>query len=1203
MAQRPRRRPERPRLTNPYAVEEEPNASRTAAAAAVLTGVAGLAVLGAGTASADEWDDQGYGSSSTSEGLFGDLSPAGGEDLFADPGLSSTGGALATSGAGDEASTPSGFETGGMFAEPEPDLSEPDLPEPDLPEPDLPELGLPDPVVPEVPDLELLGPADLAPTASVPAPVTGLEPVSSGLTDPASSEDLFGDLSPAEGEDLFADPALSSTGGALATSGAGDEASTPSGFETGGMFAEPEPDLPELPDLGLTASLPAPGAESAQSATADAAEGAAAGQLFPDLDLSVAPPEAAAADDLDFLAGPGAPGDGSIGLIDQSTGLGSAPDLTSYGFDQIGSALGLGLGGTARTGDGSILGLGDPTTGGLSGGELSFVPPHGADGTRASIVPPNSLLADSRPVDSGVVGTATSPAGPFDQAGIDALLDDPLFTGFGSTDAQVGAPSSATSSAAAGPDGSQADPAAFGALPEDLGRLLGRDGTGTTNLFAPGEEAVTGFGVPSTGGFRLGTGAPLSSPTDAADGVGADLFGFDDLSTSGLLDAVGGTGSGTVATSGAPAPENPWRITTFDEENWPPRLELEGRTLGYAVGGILPTIGLTGNQRRIANGTSLLQELAPSAMTVPRSFASDILLGGSPIEVFEGDLQNNVAKSFVSGGVITALDEVARTAQRNLPEIQRRNTDFWVNRGNRPNQYTVTGTPGTPQLASGLARPTIFAVAPTVTALNLGADALTDHLNIDPEPTDRNNNRYYGELLTDAVATGLGVFGPIAGENYVTGRAAALRAGTPVPKVGNIAAQTALAFGLPALQTFGAGILTEEPPDKNDPIYQNTRGAFRFIADNAARAGDAAFGEGDTADGNGANATRAVGNATATLATPVLDAVGGIVPNAFTNLRHQYDYLTTGERRLQTEPVVSEEAVASAEASRARTQGAWEAARGGDAQNRLDDLGKLGANGVYAIGRGGVGLAHSVVAPFVDPFQSEESRFFDEPTQAQRGQESFGRVREAWQEAGQAVNGLLGRFPAQQPGSSYPTCGGDVTNECIDPRSLRDDNHDGEADNRGVLIDSTIGAPAPGTSTYQDCYARGECGDQSVPGSPRYGQGPAGVGLVGPRIPANPTFEELRAVYSTPEFAQHVERSFAAQPAATPPAATPPAIVNPVQATVDRGVQAARNTAGWVGDRADDAADAAQRLPVVGGAVGWLRNNVPGLGGDGDPKR
>ncbi len=670
-----------------------------------------------------------------------------------------------------------------------------------------------------------------------------------------------------------------------------------------------------------------------------------------------------------------------------------------------------------------------------------------------------------------------------------------------------------------------------------------------------------------------------------------------------------GSTSGSEASStggyglevGASVEEGPWDITTFDEENWPPRLDLGGTDLGYAVGGVVPTILNTANQIRIAKGYDVLRligEVPRASLTVPRSFVSDILLGDAPIEVFAGEPQNTLAKSVISGTVITVLDEAARIAQRNLPEIQRRNNDVWVNRGNRLNPPVVTPTPGQMQLSSGLRRPTVFTIAPAATALNLGADALTDRYGLDPDPSDPNNNRYYLELATDSVATGLGVFGPIFTQNYVDREAIALRAGKPVPSAGNVLLDSALAFGLPALQTFGAGILFEEPPDTTDPIYRGTRATARFVADNARRVDEATFGEGDPDDGNAANAVRGLGNAAATLATPVLDALGGVVPRAFHNMGHTYDYLRTGERRPD-EPIVSEAALASAEAARARTQGAWAAARQGAARNRWDDLVKLAANGIQVIGRAPAAVAHGVAAPVADPYRSPQSLFLEEPTQAQRARESVADVRLAWHEAGEAVDGLLGRAPSQQAGSSHPTCGGATTVDCVDPRSLVDDDDDGTADNAGELVlGALIGAPVPGSAAYQDCYDRGECGDQSVPGSPAYGDGEAGEGFVGPLIPTDPTVAELEAVYSSPAFARHAERSFAAHPQVAPPQ-----LVDPVRASVDGAVQAAGDGARWIGDRVDDIADAAEQVPVVGGAVSWVRNHVPGLGGDGDPHR
>jgi len=62
-------------------------------------------------------------------------------------------------------------------------------------------------------------------------------------------------------------------------------------------------------------------------------------------------------------------------------------------------------------------------------------------------------------------------------------------------------------------------------------------------------------------------------------------------------------------------------------------------------------------------------------------------------------------------------------------------------------------------------------------------------------------------------------------------------------------------------------------------------------------------------------------------------------------------------------------------------------------------------------------------------------------------------------------------------------------------------------------------------------------------------------------------------------------------------------VVQQVQQTATRVQEAATNAYRGLGDQADAAADAAQRTPVIGGAVGWLRDNVPGLGGDGDPNR
>jgi len=312
----------------------------------------------------------------------------------------------------------------------------------------------------------------------------------------------------------------------------------------------------------------------------------------------------------------------------------------------------------------------------------------------------------------------------------------------------------------------------------------------------------------------------------------------------------------------------------FDDENWPPQFEVEPEDLAFAALGIPPTVGLTAMTRAGRLGTTLPAELGASAATLPRSITSDIRPGGLPLRFFEGEEQNAVANSVASGAIIAGLDQTAAYAQNALPAIQQRNQEFWHNRNISPASEVTVRRGAPPQLPSGLNPLTVAAIATTVTALQLLGDRACESLDCNPAPTDTNNNRYYLEAGQDALATGLGVFSPIFGENYLRQRSTAIAAGAAPPRVRNVAAQTALAFGLPAVQSFGATILTEEPPNTSEPIHRGSRAVIQAVDEDVKEVGDTLFGDAREADGNNRNATRAIGNAGAAVATPVLDALG-----------------------------------------------------------------------------------------------------------------------------------------------------------------------------------------------------------------------------------------------------------------------------------------------------------------------------------------
>ena len=544
-------------------------------------------------------------------------------------------------------------------------------------------------------------------------------------------------------------------------------------------------------------------------------------------------------------------------------------------------------------------------------------------------------------------------------------------------------------------------------------------GLGTGRNDAPREASDTPGANPGGGLFERGTagtsdnirGHQLGS---AALGAGGEVrLPQVPRDGAGRLDTTeGGTvlpGS-TIAQSGAETPRsgsqtgNPWRISTFDPENWPPVISPEPQDGAYALLGVVPTVGITAMQRARALGTLLPAQLGAATDTLYRSFPSDILLGDFPVRFFEGDDQNSVARSVASGAVIAGLDRVANYAQDVLPGIQQRNREFWLNRNIGPvSEVTVRRGP-TSQLSSGLNPLTVMAIAPTVNTLSLLGDRACQAVDCNPQPTDTNNNRYYGRAFLDALETGAGVFGPIFGENFATQRAANLRSGVAPPRAGNVALQTALAFGAPAAQSLAATILTQEPPDKTDPIYRGTRAVFRAIGDDFNGVNDTLFGNAREADGNNRNATRAVANAGAAVVTPVFDALAGVYPNVLHNLGRTYDSIVTG-RPVQNVPIVSPGAVQSAEAARQRAAEAWRLTREGRPGNGEDAAMQALGNGLYAIGRGGIGALHTL-ASVADPFQSQESRFLDEPTQRQRGQESLAAAGTALRQGGDALNFL-----------------------------------------------------------------------------------------------------------------------------------------------------------------------------------------------------
>ncbi|CAA9422792.1 MAG: hypothetical protein AVDCRST_MAG66-2817 [uncultured Pseudonocardia sp.] len=495
----------------------------------------------------------------------------------------------------------------------------------------------------------------------------------------------------------------------------------------------------------------------------------------------------------------------------------------------------------------------------------------------------------------------------------------------------------------------------------------GTSGTGTSGSATAG-TATTSTGTTGTGSsgtVTTGTGTSGTATTGREDDPTAPWDAATGTSTfpaNGVGDSLRGTfdvGEGTTP-SPIPTPAAGSSAVPSTNGNGGPGPVLSPDALPYVFALSPLSVGINAYENGTVIGAKRAAQLraagAPAAVvaaamnplnnvreaatTLPRASVVDATLQNLPIDLPStgNDDLDSLLQSGISGGVGAGTNMAAQYIQGVLPEMQRRNTEFYLSARSGTNVTVPTPRPITLALP---ARPLPYAAAPIAINTAVIVDReVRDHFDIcQPSSSDTSNLNTYCDIAFRSVAKGVGLQAAFAGDSLADQWALARRLSP-----GRALRETAPLVGTMAAQNAIAELLVVDPV-VDDPLFQGLRNTAQTLSDVGTGANYVVNAPTDSTDGAGVNLTRGYANAALAVGMPAVEAVTNAVDPVWTaaNFGQQ---LTGGNR----EPLVSRAGIQEAdrrleEASRALSTGLRQTpttasgAVGSAVANTLDGLG------------------------------------------------------------------------------------------------------------------------------------------------------------------------------------------------------------------------------------------------------------------------